>query len=151
MQMTGFDLTQFIHGEEPAPVLSAFSHTGVARAENLQRRAREFGRKLDFFTGDKAEETWVALREKDLVLKYRNMGGGKWKFLAYDLAVDPTEDRNIFDPADATHRSTARRLERYKAELERAYSEWEARRDDNSRDELSEEELRQLRSLGYIQ
>ncbi len=147
---TGVDLSAVIRGEQPAPALEAYSHSGVFPTTSLRRHAPEMRLFFEYFTEASIEETWVALRERDTVLKYRRDTNGEWRFEAYDLAADPTEEQDIYDPADPTHRSMVERLRRYKVDLMSAYAEWQEQRGTPA-DGLSEEDLRRLRSLGYIQ
>jgi arylsulfatase A-like enzyme len=147
---TGVDLSGVIRGEWPAPVLDAYSHTGIWPTSSLRRHAPDMKLFFEYFTEASIEQTWVALREGDVVLKYRRGLDGEWRFEAYNLATDPTEDQDVYDPANPMHRSMVERLRRYKVDLMDAYADWQAQRGTPA-DGLSEEDLRRLRSLGYIQ
>jgi len=146
----GVDLSGVVRGEQPAPTLDAYSHSGVFPTKSLRRHAPDMKLFFEYFTEASIEQTWVALREGDTVLKYRRGTDGEWRFEAYDLAADPTEEQNIYDPVDPTHRSMVERLRRYKVDLMSSYAEWQDQRGTPA-DGLSEEDLRRLRSLGYIQ
>jgi arylsulfatase A-like enzyme len=148
--VTGVDLSRVIRGTEEPPSLGAYSHTAVFPTKSLRRHAPEMKLFFDYFSEASIETTWVALREGDTVLKYRRGPDGEWRFDAYDLVLDPGEEHDIYDPTDATFRSMTERLRRYKAALMEAYAEWQQRRG-TAADGLSEEDLRRLRSLGYIQ
>jgi arylsulfatase A-like enzyme len=148
--VTGVDLSKAIRGIEEPPTLTAYSHTAVFPTKSLRRHAPEMKLFFEYFSEASIETTWVALRQGDTVLKYRRGLDGEWRFEAFDLATDPTEERNIYDPADPALRAMVERLRRYKVELMRAYAEWQERRG-TAADGLSEEDLRRLRSLGYIQ
>jgi len=146
----GVDLSAVVRGLQPAPALDAYSHSGIFPTMSLRRHAPEMELFFEYFTEANIEETWVALRAGDTVLKYRRDTDREWRFTAYDLAADPAEERDIYEPANPTHRSMVERLKRYKVDLMVAYSEWQAQRGTPA-DGLSEEDLRRLRSLGYIQ
>lgn len=146
----GVDLSGVMRGDEPAPALDAYSHTGIWPTKSLRRHAPDMKLFFEYFSEASIEQTWVALREGDVVLKYRRGLDGEWRFEAFDLAADPTEDQDIYDPANPLHRSMVERLRRYKVDLMNAYAEWQTRRGTDD-DGLSEEDLRRLRSLGYIQ
>jgi arylsulfatase A-like enzyme len=148
--ITGVDLSRVILGEEEAPTLGAYSHSAVFPTKSLRRHAPEMRLFFEHFAEASIETTWVALREGDTVLKYRRGLDGEWRFEAYDLATDPAEERDIYDPADPSLRSMTERLRRYKVDLMEAYADWQELRGTPA-DGLSEEDLRRLRSLGYIQ
>jgi arylsulfatase A-like enzyme len=148
--ITGIDLSNAILGEEEGPDLAAYSHTAVFPTKSLRRHAPEMKLFFEYFAEASIETTWVALREDDTVLKYRHSLDGGWKFEAYDLATDPAEENDIYDAADPTLRSMTERLRRYKVDLVEAYADWQELRG-TTPDGLSEEDLRRLRSLGYIQ
>ena len=147
---TGVDLSGVIRGQEPAPALNAFSHTGIWPTKSLRRHAPDMKLFFEYFSESSIEQTWVALRVEDVVLKYRRDLDDEWHFEAFDLASDPTEEQDIYDPANPLHRSMVERLRRYKVDLMSAYAVWQAQRGTPD-DGLSEEDLRRLRSLGYIQ
>lgn len=65
------------------------------------------------------------------------------------MPTDPREELDLFAPADVRDREAVERLIRYRAELSQACQAWRNRRDPAD-EALSEDDLRRLRSLGYI-
>ena len=126
--------TRAIHvGQEPEEVTGGTIH---AEADGM-------------FGDYKPETAWVAARWHDLLFKLRRMDGETWTLEAFDLVTDPTESRDIFDPADPRHGAIADQLRTYKAELVAEFLQFEHTR----AVELAvdkEERLESLRSLGYI-
>ncbi len=82
------------------PQKIVFSHTGLwppvgSRWWMKQPHLLKFHPRYD------PDSVWVSARANDLVVKYRYDGAGKFVYEAFDLAADPKETRNIFDPEDA--------------------------------------------------
>lgn len=149
----GVDLSDAIRGKTTAPELTAFFHTEYSPSEAAPEEV--VGGTI-YLTADRmfrdytAEAGWVAARRDDLLFKLRRMDGKTWKLEAFDLAEDPLESRDIFDPTDPRHRTIADELRKYKAELVGAFHQFERER----AVELAvdrEERLEALRSLGYVQ
>ena len=89
---------------------------------------------------------WARVRAGDIVYKRYRFGDGAWQYSAYDLAADPEERDDLFDPQDPEHAAMRRKLDAY----------WEklvtSRRDEaGERRLLPDEEENALRSLGYIE
>ena len=153
INLNGYDLTGVMKGKEVDPQHLAFSHTGklvptmgdpTDRQEIIVKQIARFYPRSDLAL------TWVAVRQNDMVWKYRNMGGMDFGFQAFDLSTDPGEENDTFDPSDPQHQMMAEELKRYKEILLTAYREWEAIRAQSI--ELPDEErLERLRSLGYIE
>ena len=91
---------------------------------------------------------WVSARHSDLVFKLQGAGGGRFVRHVYDHATDPNEERDLYDPTDATHATHFEELKAYKATLVADYEE--RRRRGFPRVER-ETRLELLRELGYIQ
>jgi hypothetical protein len=92
---------------------------------------------------------WVSVRVDDLVFKIAKLDPDSAEFTAcvYDLAADPHEKNNMFDPNNGFHRRNIRELQAYRGKLISACIESYKR----TTPELPEEErLRRLKALGYI-
>jgi hypothetical protein len=90
---------------------------------------------------------WVSVRSGDRFYKLRRLNGRDLTPAVYDLARDPGESENLFDPDDSTQAEMLDRLERYRRSLISGYEFWEGR----AKGGLSNaEQLELLRSLGYV-
>ncbi len=143
-KVAGTDLAPALRGERPPPDLLAFSHsTFLSPAQFEQLSAFPPIRRMF----PRPEPEWIAVRVRsgDRVCKLVNRGDGTFGFERFDLASDPAEEHDGFDPRDPLDADLARKLEAYKAELVRG-----ARAIEN-RERLSrDEEEARLRSLGYV-
>jgi hypothetical protein len=97
------------------------------------------------FPTEDVDLIWTALRKGPLVFKLTHSENTPWAVSAYDVANDPGEEHDRFDPNDPAHRAAAAELAAYKARLVDAYP--------GERERLlpASEERSRLRSLGYIQ
>jgi len=152
-QPEGIDIAERINGNRSRDLL-AFSHTGMIlppfdRPYKIQKL---MGRYLArFYPESDMGLTWVAVRAKDTVWKYRRLQNGAFGFQSFDLREDPGESRNIYDAADPQHQAMARRLQQYKDALVEAYRHWSAARVQAGLEPTDREQLRRLRELGYVQ
>jgi arylsulfatase A-like enzyme len=142
-KVAGTDLAPALRGERPAPDLLAFSHSTFPSTTQFEQLSA-FPPIRRMFPRPDPELIAVRVRSGDRVCKLVNRGE-TFGLERFDLASDPSEERDLFDPRDATDAELARQLEAYKAELVRG-ARAIAERDRLSRDE---EEAR-LRSLGYV-
>jgi hypothetical protein len=71
-----------------------------------------------------------------------NIGGETWQLEAYDLAEDPLQLENRFDPADPRQQKLAEALEGYRARLVAGFA--------RSEQPLDPEALQRMRDLGYV-
>ncbi len=91
---------------------------------------------------------WVRIQDRDTVYKHQKVDTDSWGIQVFDLAVDPGETTNLYDPDDPRHAEMAGQLAAYKSRL--VASPGPAGRVDRPRlPEQEEAEL--LRGLGYIQ
>lgn len=144
--LEGEDLSEAIR--RPATVAPperlGYSHTSLFSDEVWQRYSR-YESLSSRFTQDDPEAIWVGARQGDRMFKIRRRADGKWETVAFDLASDPTETVDIFDPANAAHAEVAAALRNYKSALLAAHAKMPAK------DMLdSERRLELLRSLGYV-
>ncbi len=101
-----------------------------------------------FFPRIDRELMWVSMRDGDTVYKHQKLDADRWGIQVFDLAVDPGETTNLYDPEDPGHAEMAGQLAAYKTRL--VASPGPPGRDD--RKQLPErEEAELLRALGYIQ
>jgi arylsulfatase A-like enzyme len=155
-QVEGVDLSKAVRGEEEPPELVALFHTSTLGPNLLEQFAGDRDRTGDgrIEAGPLAPYTqvlrripredvafvWVGARQRDAVFK-KTFDGSRWRFEAYDLAADPQETRNLFDPGDPEHRRRAGELDAYQARLLRG---------PYSRTRLSAEDIEKLTALGYL-
>jgi hypothetical protein len=90
---------------------------------------------------------WVGLRRGDRFFQWRNLCGERFGARAYDLAKDPGETRDIFDPDDPVHVEARQELIEYKRLLELGYTE-DVESGDTQVNPADQTQL--LRSLGYV-
>lgn len=139
----GVDLGPALRGTVPPPLLRAFSHTGL-----LPEPVLEASKKWELFNTlyprIDPELMWFQMRDGDRVVQLRRSLGGELEPAVFDLAVDPTELDNLFDPADSDQRRAFRDLETYRRRLLAAA----VRTGGDGVSRERQEEL--LRSLSYI-
>jgi arylsulfatase A-like enzyme len=141
---TGENLAPVLRGRASPPELPAFSHTALL-APSLWEQMRKFAPFVARFPTNDPGTMWVAVRSGDRVVKLHH-GDGGFTPAIFDLASDPAEMRDLFDPENREHREAVARLQRYKADLVAAF---ETPRRDGARPVGNEREL--LRSLGYVE
>lgn len=140
----GVDLSPALAGRRAPPDLLAFSHTTIPMDGSEESEGYAETLRGSLFPEETVGSVWVAVRQRDSVFKWRHLGNEVWGFEVFDLARDPTERRNLYDPGDPLHRDMARRLVAYKELLVGSYA---AEREDA----VSQDEKRRLlKSLGYL-
>ena len=148
----GVDLSKALRGSADEPDLIARFHTAFSPEDWSKEEIAQWADITlanTLFPGYSPDTIWVGLRSGDLLFKHRTLRGGGWVTQAFDLAVDPGETNDIFDPASPGHLAKARRLKAYKASLEAGFLEHEAMRQlELPIDE--QERLEALKSLGYV-
>ena len=138
----GRDLSAVLRGECRAEPARAFSHTTTISTETIAD-FRRWGLASRYFGGMEVERIWVGVRDGDLFVKLRNLDGKRWGLQAFDLAADPAEERDLFDPADPLHAELAVELERYKARLVAGFA--------GASTDTPENALELLEGLGYVE
>jgi hypothetical protein len=142
-RVEGKDLSPALRGETEAPDLLAFSHSTVPSRVQLEQLSA-FAPFVKLFPRADPALVGVRVRSGDRVEKLRVRGNGRAEREAFDLAADPAEQRDAFDPADPMDAVLARELDAYRERLVRGYREAEAA------EQLSREEQEsRLRALGY--
>lgn len=136
----GHDLAPVLHGRARAPELLAFAHTSVVGALSLETFAG-MTHVLRLYPRTDPELCWVRVRSGDLVVQRVNTGAEHWQLEAYDLAEDPLQLENRFDPADARQQKLVEALEAYRARLVAAFA--------RSEQPVDAEALERMRELGY--
>ncbi len=140
----GTDLAPVLRGERPVPELLAFSHSTVVSAEHLEN-FRDFELVNRYFPRTDPELIWVRARRGDLVAKLRSLDGTRFGLEVFDLALDPRETTNLYDPASPEHARLAEALEAYKEKLVENFA-----RQGEGGELGTEERLERLRDLGYV-
>jgi hypothetical protein len=135
------DLTGALLGREPAPDLVAYSHTSTL-GPSLLDRFKDWPLVIRRIRREDATLSWVSAREKDMVYKWV-FDGREWSYEVFDLATDPVETRNLYDPDSTKQREMVGKLHAYKELLVQAYH-----RKAGSR---SPKEIDHLRALGYLE
>lgn len=149
----GVDLSKALQGLEPAPRLLAPSHTAVLAPSVFKQMYQPRWRlgwavARGFFPQVDRELMWVSMRDGDTIYKHQKVDPDSWELQVFDLARDPGETTNLYDPDDPGHVEMAEKLADYKARLVTGDSPVR-RVDPTQLPEKEEAEL--LRGLGYIQ
>jgi len=138
----GTDLSAAMRGKAEPPHLLAYSHTTTIDKRYDHLHQGTLLRALN--PRDDPTLIWVRVRDGDMVYQHRYLGQGHFRYEVFDLATDPEERENLFDPENPTHREMVARLQAYRRRLVDGYFAHNA-------GELSREEAdRRLRDLGYI-
>ena len=149
--ISGHDLSKYMRPDQQDPGLSAYSHSGMVFPLSGKRYAVQnlMGQYLArYYPASDMVHTWVAIRRGDFVWKYRSLEDQTFVFQAFDVSRDAAEATNLFDMEDPRHQEMSAELKRYKDHLVRSYREWSSAPPPV---ELGEqEELKRLRSMGYV-
>lgn len=148
----GVDLSAALRGGAPAPRLVAPSHTAVLAPavfrQMYQPRWRNvWGVARGFFPRVDPKLIWVSMRDGDMVYKREEIEADRWEFRVFDLASDPGETTNLYDPENPRHVEMAAALMDYKARLVEGYR---GSAEGETRQLRQEQEAELLRGLGYI-
>jgi arylsulfatase A-like enzyme len=120
-RVEGQNLAAWVRGERPVPELDAFFQSSyIARLNFFQSDGWETYRRL--YPASGIEWIWVGLRRGPLLYRWRHRGNGEWGAEAFDLAQDPHETRDVFDPDDPEHQRAEKQLREYKALIELGYA-----------------------------
>lgn len=138
----GVDLSPVLRGDASERELLAFSHSTTLSEVQLDR-LRAFPTIARLFSSGGVEGMWVRVRSRDLVVKLRNLDGSQWGIEVFDLASDPEERRNLYEPGNPRQEALVSDLRAYKDRMTGAYAPADASLPE-------EEQLRRLRSLGYV-
>jgi arylsulfatase A-like enzyme len=148
----GRDLSVALRSGSTAPHLLAPSHTAVL-VESVYKQMYQPRWELawaiarGFFPRIDVNLIWVSIRDGDMVYKHQKITPEEWEHQVFDLARDPGESVNLFDPADSQHSAMVIALADYKARLVEQH-----RLDDpeGGTQLPADKEAEMLRSLGYI-
>jgi len=139
----GVNLAPAIRGKEAPPALLAFSHTALFQPAYWESK-RDYAELAALFPEPLPELMWVAVRDRDRFFKLRRLPGEAWRTSLFDLAADPGETTDLYDPDDPEQREMSRRLAEYKQALvDAAYRSSDVVPRDRA--------LELLRSLGYVE
>lgn len=118
----GVDLSQVMAGlAAPSPLL-AFSHSALLPDE-MADRLDELGRLREVIPAHDPDLMWVAVRSGDDSYKLR-WHDGRIVASVYDLAADPNESTDLYDPDAAWQAPLPERLVAYRASLIDRYDDW---------------------------
>lgn len=150
--IAGEDLSGALRGDGPAPRLMAPSHTAVLATMVFEQMYQTPWRQVwavarGFFPRIDVNLIWVSIRDGDTVYKRKKVSGDRWGIQVFDLATDPGETENLYDPENPGHSAMAAALEIYKARLVESYPQAGPRK---SLQVPEDKEAALLRALGYI-
>jgi arylsulfatase A-like enzyme len=140
----GVDLSPALRGERPPPELLAYSHTAIPSKEQAASLLQYEAVRKEFPTF-RPDEMRVRVENDKIACELRYLSDGGSGFVAHDLSKDPLEEHDLFDPKDAEMSWLAHGLEEYKSDLIEAYDKTPA-----AQGSPSEEEIRRMKSLGYV-
>lgn len=138
----GRDLREAIRGEEPAPELTAFVHTGLVLKPHW-RQFENFGTLASYFPHSSPASMWLGSRKGDLFFQLRRKPGEIFTFALFDLKADPPMKRNLFHERDPQHAAAREGLLSYR---ERLLDAARARQEP-----IPGDAEQRLRALGYIE
>ena len=137
----GTDLSPVLRGEAEAPRQIAYSHTTTIGPDH-EAEFQGWELASRFWGSTDPELLWVSMRDGDRVFKWRNLDGETWGGQAFDLASDPHEFRDLFDPRDPDHAKAIESL--------RAYKDMLVERFGATTLDAPEDALKRLQDLGYV-
>ena len=143
----GGDLGKALDGKEP-PNRVVFSHTGLWPPVK-KRWWMTQPHLLKFHPSYDPSAIWASARADDLIVKYRYDGAGHFFYEAFDLATDPKETRNIFDPEDRRQKELVDQLDGYRKFLMDSHVDPRKKQSEGSQPD-EDTLIEQLRALGYI-
>jgi hypothetical protein len=127
-----------------------FSHTGLWPPVRHRRWWIKQPHLLRYHPRYSPDDIWVSARSGDLVIKYRHDGAGQFIYEAFDVAKDPQETHDIYDPKDPPQRALVSQLDEYRQVLIRAHVDPRKREEEKDSPQTDEILMKQLRALGYI-
>src|SRR5262249_58218915 len=139
----GIDLSPALRGAAAPVHTAAFSHTMLLNELIAADQPNTLLGRL--FKPEDIDGMWVAAREGDRTYKLARRDGTTWTEEAYDLAADPREARNVYDPRSPRDQAAMAELRRYKERLTAAY-----RQGSTAAEPSREAQIERLRTLGYI-
>jgi arylsulfatase A-like enzyme len=140
LEPRGVDLSAALRDREPAPEIVAFSHTALL-SERLWQEYRNYARLTRLFPRATPDIMWVGARSGDEFYLLRRSHDDDWEPALFDLANDPGETRNLFDPGLPQHREMLEALQAYKGLLLESFEHTDS----------LEHEAELLKELGYIE
>lgn len=136
----GADLSAAVLGAAEPPRQLAYSHSALypGKIDDYPFLETLLGK-------NRHVDLWVAVRDGDRVFKLRRFGDGPFEPVMFDLASDPEERKNLYDPSNAGHQAMRTRLEDYKARVVQGHERVQAKRLAHDRAQ------RALKQLGYVE
>ncbi len=137
----GVDLSPALLGEAPHEPLVAWSHTttiGPLHIDDFQ----SWGLASKYWGTQSPDRIWARSRHGDTVYKWRNVDGTTFGPQVFDLARDPVEANDLFDPSNPEHVERIEAVKAYRDRLIRGF-------DGRGKDAPSDARER-LQGLGYV-
>ncbi len=141
----GTNLAPALRGAAPPPRQLAYSHTTTLGPDLLATFA-DWKPVIERNPTEDVLWNQVRVRDRDMVFKWLQTSPQDWNFVAYDLAKDPGETRDVFDASNPAHVRMGELLRDYKELLTRGYLDPIT----SPRMPTREEELEVLKGLGYV-
>ena len=135
----GVDLSRALRGVEEFPELRAYSHGTL--------------RQWSFFDPDVIENIWAQVRSENEIYTWRHPDSD-WEFDRLAAPDEPHGATTTLDSTDAESREIAKDLWNYRTHMIDAFrrdNPAEAQSKEDELDQLEDDELEALRSLGYIE
>ena len=146
-EVSGTDLSRALKGAEDFPErLLAFSHTSMVRDDKVAKAQANWERFARLHPNSAVEGIWVSVRDHDMVFRWRHAGDGRFLAEAFDLASDPEQRNNLFNPDDPLHATRLDQLHDYKARLVSAFHGAAV-----PVAPVDDRQIEQLRALGYVE
>ena len=138
--LQGIDLSQALRGLAAFPELAADSHGTL--------------RHWKFFVPDRIENIWATRKVGTTLYRWKRTRNSKWSFQVFNLAASTDLTENLFDPKNEHHRKVGEELWAYRRHLIEQYfaqNPAEAASLSEELESLTEQQLKALESLAYIQ
>ena len=139
-RLQGIDLSGALRGRARFPELAADSHGTL--------------RHMKFFDPDRIENIWASRKIRDTLYRWKPASKSKWEFEVFDLGESTDLTENQFDAGNPEHQKVADELWTYRMYLIEQYyahNPREAETRSGEREQLTEQQIKALKSLGYIQ
>ncbi len=138
--LQGIDFSEALRGRAVFPEPAADSHG------NVRLRNRSFS--------DRIEDIWASRKVGNTLYRWKLTAKSKWRFEVFDLAASTDLSENLFDPRNPHHKKVGDELWAYRMHLiQQYYAQNPAKVGARSgeSDSLSDQDVKALKSLGYIQ
>ena len=138
--LQGIDFSEALCGRVAFPELTADSHG------NLRLRNKAFS--------DRIEDIWASRKVGNTLYRWRLTTSSEWRFEVFNLAASTDLTENLFDPKNPHHKKVGDELWAYRTHLIQQYyaqNPAQAGARSGESDSLTDQDVKALKSLGYIQ